>query len=79
MRADRTGGNRQYARAEIENARKFGWNYYVTGWFRNFGGIFRNAHLGQLGLHDYPMGILNTDGYYDSLLALVEKWCERVF
>uniref|UniRef100_A0A0D6R8I8 Cytokinin riboside 5'-monophosphate phosphoribohydrolase n=1 Tax=Araucaria cunninghamii TaxID=56994 RepID=A0A0D6R8I8_ARACU len=33
----------------------------------------------QLGIHDKPVGLLNVDGYYDSLLALFDKGVEDGF
>ncbi|KAL9676574.1 hypothetical protein QQ045_004788 [Rhodiola kirilowii] len=33
----------------------------------------------QLGIHTKPVGILNVDGYYDSLLALFDKGVEEGF
>ncbi|KAK7844646.1 cytokinin riboside 5'-monophosphate phosphoribohydrolase LOG1 isoform X1 [Quercus suber] len=33
----------------------------------------------QLGIHDKPVGLLNVDGYYNSLLALFDKGVEEGF
>ncbi|WOK92415.1 hypothetical protein Cni_G01106 [Canna indica] len=33
----------------------------------------------QLGIHDKPVGLLNVDGYYDSLLTLFDKGVEQGF
>ncbi|CAM6083347.1 unnamed protein product [Calypogeia fissa] len=33
----------------------------------------------QLGIHDKPVGLLNVDGYYNSLLALLDKAVEEGF
>ncbi|KAL1564393.1 Cytokinin riboside 5'-monophosphate phosphoribohydrolase log1 [Salvia divinorum] len=33
----------------------------------------------QLGIHDKPVGLLNIDGYYNSLLALFDKGVEEGF
>ncbi|CAL9083918.1 unnamed protein product [Musa textilis] len=33
----------------------------------------------QLGIHNKPVGLLNVDGYYDSLLALFDKAVEQGF
>ncbi|KAK4748933.1 hypothetical protein SAY87_015519 [Trapa incisa] len=33
----------------------------------------------QLGIHDKPVGLLNVEGYYDSLLALFDKGVEEGF
>ncbi|KAK6162991.1 hypothetical protein DH2020_002832 [Rehmannia glutinosa] len=33
----------------------------------------------QLGIHEKPVGLLNVDGYYNSLLALFDKGVEEGF
>jgi len=33
----------------------------------------------QLSLHQKPFGLLNTDGYYDHLLAFLDHGCEQEF
>jgi hypothetical protein len=33
----------------------------------------------QLGIHNKPVGLLNVDGYYDSLLSFVDKAVEEGF
>ncbi|XP_049378845.1 cytokinin riboside 5'-monophosphate phosphoribohydrolase LOG1-like isoform X2 [Solanum stenotomum] len=33
----------------------------------------------QLGIHDKPVGLLNVDGYYNSLLAFIDKAVEEGF
>ena len=33
----------------------------------------------QLGIHSKPVGLLNVDGYYDSLLSFVDKAVEEGF
>ena len=33
----------------------------------------------QLGYHDKPVGLLNTDGYYDKLLAFVADMADSGF
>ncbi|KAM0887035.1 hypothetical protein ACQ4PT_029323 [Festuca glaucescens] len=33
----------------------------------------------QLGIHDKPVGLLNVDGYYDSLLAFIDKAVDEGF
>lgn len=33
----------------------------------------------QLGIHEKPVGLLNVDGYYNSLLALFDKFVEEGF
>ncbi|KAH7655645.1 LOG family protein, partial [Dioscorea alata] len=33
----------------------------------------------QLGIHDKPVGLLNVDGYYNSLLSFIDKVVEEGF
>ena len=33
----------------------------------------------QLGLHQKPIGILNVDGYYDSLIVMIQNMVEKGF
>ncbi|XP_019238989.1 PREDICTED: cytokinin riboside 5'-monophosphate phosphoribohydrolase LOG4-like [Nicotiana attenuata] len=33
----------------------------------------------QLGIHDKPVGLLNVDGYYNSLLIFIDKAVEKGF
>ncbi|KAL3830134.1 hypothetical protein ACJIZ3_018936 [Penstemon smallii] len=33
----------------------------------------------QLGIHDKPVGLLNVDGYYNSLLSFIDKAVEERF
>ncbi|KAK8542065.1 hypothetical protein V6N12_014675 [Hibiscus sabdariffa] len=33
----------------------------------------------QLGIHDKPVGLLNVDGYYNSLLLFIDKAVEEGF
>ncbi|MQM23880.1 hypothetical protein Taro_056950, partial [Colocasia esculenta] len=33
----------------------------------------------QLGIHDKPVGLLNVDGYYNSLLSFIDKAVEEGF
>lgn len=41
--------------------------------------FFEMLTWAQLGLHEKPIGILNTDGYYDDLLSLVNNMVEKGF
>jgi predicted Rossmann-fold nucleotide-binding protein len=34
---------------------------------------------GQLGLHDKPVGILNTNGYFDPILSALDRMVEEGF
>jgi hypothetical protein len=41
--------------------------------------LFEMLTWGQLGLHAKPVGLLNTDGFYDHLLALADTMTRRGF
>lgn len=41
--------------------------------------FFEMLTWGQLGLHQRPMGILNTSGFYDDLLHMLQKMVDRGF
>jgi len=41
--------------------------------------LFEMVTWGQLGLHQKPMGILNTNGFYDDMLALLETMVRKGF
>ncbi|MEI8278654.1 MAG: TIGR00730 family Rossman fold protein [Bacteroidota bacterium] len=41
--------------------------------------LFEMLTWGQLGLHPKPIGLLNTNGYYDSLIALNETMIQKGF
>ena len=41
--------------------------------------FFEMLTWGQLGLHQYPIGILNTNGFYDGLLTMLEKMVAQGF
>ena len=45
----------------------------MPGGFGTMEELFEMLTWGQLGLHSKPVAVLNTNGYYDSLIALVEK------
>lgn len=45
----------------------------LPGGFGTLEEFFEILTWGQLGLHNKPMGILNTNGYYDFLLQLLDK------
>ncbi len=45
----------------------------MPGGFGTFEELLEMLTWGQLGLHKKPVGILNVDGYYDSLLALLSR------
>lgn len=41
--------------------------------------FFEMITWAQLGLHQKPIGILNTNGFYDELLAMLEKMIDQRF
>lgn len=41
--------------------------------------IFEMLTWAQLGFHDKPCGLLNTEGYYDGLIGFLEKSFEQQF
>ncbi|MFS4457087.1 TIGR00730 family Rossman fold protein [Maribacter sp. 2304DJ31-5] len=41
--------------------------------------FFEMLTWSQLGLHQYPIGILNTNGFYDELLAMLRKMVGKGF
>lgn len=41
--------------------------------------FFEMLTWGQLGLHQYPIGVLNTDGFYDELLKMLVKMVTQGF
>lgn len=41
--------------------------------------FFEMLTWGQLGLHQYPIGVLNTDGFYNELLKMLFKMVDQGF
>jgi len=41
--------------------------------------FFEMMTWAQLGLHQKPIGILNVDGYYDSLIVMIQNMVEKGF
>lgn len=41
--------------------------------------FFEMLTWGQLGLHQYPIGIFNTNGFYDELLTMLKKMVDQGF
>ena len=41
--------------------------------------LFEALAWSQLGFHDKPVGLLNTDGYFDHLIAFLDEAVERQF
>lgn len=51
----------------------------LPGGFGTLEELFEILTWGQLGLHHKPVAILNTNGYYDSMLTLFEGMVEEGF
>lgn len=49
----------------------------LPGGFGTLEELFEILTWGQLGLHRKPVGILNSEGYFDDLLELLEKMVEK--
>ena len=49
----------------------------LPGGFGTLEELFEILTWGQLGLHKKPIGILNSNGYYDDLLELMEKMVSK--
>nr|CAB3483078.1 unnamed protein product [Digitaria exilis] len=52
---------------------------HVVGRIRNSEELFEVTTWTQLGIHQKPVGLLNVDGYYDSLLAFIDQAMEEGF
>ena len=51
----------------------------IPGGFGTMDEFFEITTWGQLGLHTKPIGILNSNGYYDSLLQMCKTMVEKGF
>lgn len=45
----------------------------LPGGFGTFAELFEALTWAQIGLHDKPVGLLNVEGYFDPVIALIEK------
>ncbi|MGK6352989.1 TIGR00730 family Rossman fold protein [Parapedobacter sp. DT-150] len=51
----------------------------LAGGFGTMEEFFEMLTWGQLGLHTKPMGLLNTDGFYDDLITLAQRMVDKGF
>jgi len=51
----------------------------MPGGFGTLEELFEVLTWGQLGLHGKPVGLLNTQGFYDALLALLDHMSHEAF
>lgn len=51
----------------------------LPGGFGTFDELFETITWAQLGIHQKPIGLLNVAGYFDPLLALVERAVQEGF
>lgn len=51
----------------------------LPGGFGTLEEFFEMLTWAQLGLHPYPIAVLNTNGFYDELLKMMQKMVEKGF
>jgi uncharacterized protein (TIGR00730 family) len=51
----------------------------LPGGFGTFEELFELLTWGQLGLHQKPVGILNTNGFYDNLILMIKNMVSEGF
>lgn len=51
----------------------------LPGGFGTYDELFETVTLGQIGLHDKPNGILDTNGFFQPLLALIRHTIDASF
>lgn len=51
----------------------------LPGGYGTLDELFEMLTWAQLGLHKYPVGLLNVDGYFDHLLAFVQTMVDKGF
>ncbi len=51
----------------------------LPGGFGTLEELFEMITWAQLGLHKNPMGLLNVNGYYDSLIVLIQSMVDKGF
>ena len=51
----------------------------LPGGYGTLDELFEILTWAQLGMHDYPIGLLNVNGYFNHLIALVDHMCAEGF
>ena len=51
----------------------------LPGGIGTFRRILRDSELGSLGIHQKPLGVLNIDGYFNPLIALLDHGIAEQF
>ncbi|MGH9801804.1 MAG: TIGR00730 family Rossman fold protein [Blastocatellia bacterium] len=74
MRVVNTMHERKAMMAELSDA-----FIAMPGGFGTFEELLEIITWGQLGIHQKPIGLLNTAGYYDPLLAMIDRAVEEGF
>ena len=74
MRVVNTMHERKAMMAELSDA-----FIAMPGGFGTFEEIMETITWGQLGIHQKPVGLLNVAGYYDPMLAMIDRAVEEGF
>jgi len=74
MRVVNTMHERKALMAELSDA-----FIALPGGFGTFEELMEIITWGQLGIHQKPIGVLNTSGYYDPLLEMIDRAMEEGF
>ena len=74
MRVVNTMHERKAMMAELSDA-----FIALPGGFGTFEEIMETITWGQLGIHQKPVGLLNVAGYYDPMLAMIDRAVEEGF
>lgn len=74
MRVVNTMHERKWLMAELSDA-----FIALPGGFGTFEELLEIITWGQLGIHQKPIGVLNVAGYYDPLLAMIDRAIDEGF